>query len=174
MSQIEWESDDTVVGIEADLIAEIGTDFNTNLHDEGSMIQLVNPLGQITDTANMFPEGVSGWVAGSPVSHATMERTLADQLATPENWHTNLGLFRSGADASGNPWLGTPRYPNSPLVERSIDETGARLLPRNHGDGAVLSFADSAAWSLNPDDWIVVLSSPTGSSEFSLRRSPDA
>ncbi|TFH08150.1 MAG: tandem-95 repeat protein, partial [Candidatus Atribacteria bacterium] len=154
---IEWETDETVANVGADLVVDDAVLRKITLHDEGDIVQLLDPWGSVVDTANVLPAGLSGWVAGSLTTRASMERTPVYGEDAPENWHTNLGAIRFGIDASGNPIFGTPRYPNSPRLETLTDRAGAVLIQRSPNTDVVISLPDSEGWSVDPSMWLVIV-----------------
>jgi hypothetical protein len=96
---LERTDDGTVSDIPADQI------YTGSLSNGGERLQLVDPSGQLIDTAN----GDGGpWPAGSTAPPLSMER-ISSGPETDSSWCSNDGVHRNGLDSSGNPVLGTPR-----------------------------------------------------------------
>lgn len=106
---LERTDDTTVSDVEADLI------YTGSLANEGEVLELVDPSGNVVDTANLGAE--SGWYAGgaadAPVPYATMERINPRGPDSATNWAGNDGVTRRGLDASGQPLNGTPKARNA-------------------------------------------------------------
>ena len=81
------------------------------------VLELIDPLGCVVDTANTDEPDRDGWAAGDVETVTTMERTDPTVEDLDENWHTNLGVFRRGVDVSGKIIFGTARIENSPDLE---------------------------------------------------------
>ena len=115
---LERRHDATVSDVKADLIYDTEQVLNLELSDLGEIVMLVNPYGEVVDTANASNLGRNGWVAGSAATFATMERidALGDDIAA--NWNTNMGLVISGEDARSRPLRATAGESNSPAIER--------------------------------------------------------
>lgn len=79
------------------------------LNDTGEHLQLLDPHGNVVDTANN-QNGV--WPAGSKSTFCTMERAGYNISDIPANWITNTGVITNGTDANGNPLCGTPNLTN--------------------------------------------------------------
>jgi hypothetical protein len=157
---IEWESDDTVADIPAELLVDRRALPESYLHAAGDVIQLLDPMGRVVDTANTLPDGVSGWAAGKLSNHATMERTPPYREDTPDNWHSNLGLLRFGTNQIGGPVFGTPRYPNSPLLQTLPQTETLPLTPLSPAEDVVILLPDSQDLALDPAKWLVVATRP--------------
>ncbi|MBN1858968.1 hypothetical protein JW848_07165, partial [Candidatus Bipolaricaulota bacterium] len=153
---VEWRSDETVADVAADLIVDHADVAGFSLHDEGDVLQLMDPLGRIIDTANASPNDVLGWAAGSLSTHATMERTDPLGPDAPDNWHTNLGVVRFGSDPAGSPIFGTPRFPNSPVLAALSDRAGVIPTRRNLTEDLVIMLRDPEGWSIDPEMWFFV------------------
>ena len=112
---LERTADDTVVGVEADLI------YRGALANRGEVLTLVDPEGNVVSTANAgCPEG---WWAGT--KGASMERVSPTAPDGRLFWRT--GLPGELLDAAGAPIRGTPGGPNlaylsSPRVELALPE----------------------------------------------------
>ena len=102
---LERTNDDSISDITADLL------YKGSLSNDGILIELRNPQGEIVDSAVLIE---SGWPAGSASdgdpAYCTMERTSDGE------WVSNNGVVCSGMDADGNPLNGTPGQTNSPEV----------------------------------------------------------
>ena len=120
---LERRRDDTIADARADLVYDAAASLGLALSDSGDVLMLIDPSGNIVDTANASNLGRSGWAAGAVDTYGTMERT--DPLApdVSENWHTNLGIVSGGTDADGRPLRATPGAENSPVLE-GLDEYG--------------------------------------------------
>lgn len=107
---MERTDDTTVNDIEADLI------YTGGLRNGGETLELVDPAGNVVDTANAPLE--EGWLAGTAgtdemLPYATMERINGRGPDRADNWASNTGSPRNGLDAAGNPLNGTPKARNS-------------------------------------------------------------
>jgi hypothetical protein len=101
---LERTDDQTVADIPADRV------YTGSLNNSGEALDLVDPSGNVIDTAN---SGGGPWPAGDASSRASMERHGALDLAG--SWSTFPGIGGSGLDANGNAIPGTPRHPNAPM-----------------------------------------------------------
>ncbi len=104
---LERTDDSTVADVEADLV------YKGALPNAGVVIQLLDPEGEVVDTANKgCPEG---WWAGGGDVRASMERISPGIPDSPVAWHK--GTEGGAHDAEGNPIHGTPGALNavSPL-----------------------------------------------------------
>ena len=98
---LERTDDSTVSDIPADRI------YAGALSDSGETLRLLDPSGQVVDSANA--DG-GAWPAGGGSAKASMERRGGEDL--PGNWMIFAGV--GGAhDAAANPIAGTPRAPNA-------------------------------------------------------------
>ena len=113
---IERRHEDTVRGVQADLLYDTSRTLSLELSDSGEIVMLLNPAGEIVDTANASNLGRSGWVAGSLTTKGTMERIDPLRPDTTDNWQTNFGLMISGQDAADHPLRATPGQANSPVI----------------------------------------------------------
>ncbi len=107
---LERGSDDVVRGIPADLI------YNVPLDPQGGVLELLDPTGEVVDTANAHRIGQMGWAAGYGLGgahpYATMERVSPFARDTEQNWRANEGILTHGADRNGNPLVGTAQAVN--------------------------------------------------------------
>lgn len=105
-------TDDHAVGDRAADVIYVGS-----LSNGGCVIRVVDPDGNVVDTANL--EGGS-WPAGTAAdgvpAFASMERL--DPLAPddPSNWGTAVMEWSTGTDANGEPICGTPGEENGALL----------------------------------------------------------
>ena len=74
---VEIGGDDRVLPDLADLLLPLEDEFGLALRlpDEGAILELIDPLGCLVDTANMGAQLDEGWLAGSATLSASMERT---------------------------------------------------------------------------------------------------
>jgi uncharacterized repeat protein (TIGR01451 family) len=133
---LERQVDETVSNVEADLIYDDTPPYTMELYDLGAVLELLNPLGEVVDTANAFdPEG-DGWPAGNVATFATMERTDPLGPDVEENWHTNLGIITRGLDADGRPLVATADVLNSRLLDELV--VSSDIEPASISSGAQL------------------------------------
>ncbi len=110
---LERTDDETIRDIEADLI------YTGALRNSGETLRLVDPDGNVVDTANLdgegegWPAGTAGDVAEGEVPFASMERVDPTAPDSEGNWASNDGVIRNGRDAEGNRINGTPKAENS-------------------------------------------------------------
>ena len=114
---LERRGEHTVSDVAADLVYDRSTTYNYILLDGGAVILLINPEGNVVDTANGEHPSTAGWPAGDVDTCATMERTdpLSEDLDA--NWHTNPGILISGHDADGDRLIASAGKPNSPSID---------------------------------------------------------
>ncbi len=113
---LERRHEDTVRDVEADLLYDTSRTLSLELSDNGEIVMLLNPAGEIVDTANASNLGRSGWVAGRSTTKGTMERIDPLRPDTADNWQTNFGLVVAGQDAADHPLRATPGRTNSPAI----------------------------------------------------------
>jgi PKD repeat protein len=106
---LERDDDDSVPGIAADLI------YRGALTDRGEALCLLDPRGNLADTANASTSEPSSWPAGTDTqgvpSYASMERVDHRLADTPKNWANSTAEHQ---DASSTRTIrGTPRTENS-------------------------------------------------------------
>ena len=118
---LERQHDETVNNVVADLLYDVQTPPLLDLPDEGAMILLFDPEGNLVDTANGEHPEVGGWPAGDEHTGATMERSDPLLGDIDSNWHTNPGVIVYGLDADGHRMAATAGKPNSPdLVDLTL------------------------------------------------------
>ena len=102
---LERTDDNTISDISCDLI------YRGALINSGDTLKLIDPAGNIEDTANKKGDA---WPAGtaSP-TYASMERIDPSGEDVPSNWKDNNGKKVCGKDSEGNPIRGTPGKENS-------------------------------------------------------------
>jgi hypothetical protein len=98
---LERTDDACVTDIVADQL------YHGALSDSGEHLRLLDPSGQLIDSAN---GNGGGWPAGSASSQTSMERRGGDDRSA--NWGSFTGFNGAGRDASGRPINGSPRAPN--------------------------------------------------------------
>jgi uncharacterized repeat protein (TIGR01451 family) len=108
---LERGTDEVVKDCPADLIYPA----HLELPDEGAVIQLLSPAGEIVDTVNTL--GGDGWPGGDAALPATMERVSPLAPDAPEGWDTNLGLKAFGQAADGSELLATPAGENEGVLD---------------------------------------------------------
>jgi hypothetical protein len=143
---LERSDDDTVSDIDANLI------YTKALTNDGMLIELLDPTGEVVDTANAGQE--SGWAAGSDkdsdLPYATMERIDPLAADTPDNWRSNEGTLTCGHDAKGNTLNGTPKAKNEATIVFETVPVVAVLSPI--ADGEVVSGVFIINWTaMDPD-----------------------
>jgi hypothetical protein len=109
---LERTNDETVSDIDADLT------YKGILNNDGMLIELIDPTGEVVNTANAGEE--AGWAAGNgkteDLPYATMERVDPLAADTPDNWRSNEGTLTCGHDAKGNALNGTPKAKNAATI----------------------------------------------------------
>jgi uncharacterized repeat protein (TIGR01451 family) len=112
----------------ADLVYDPEGTLGLDLPDQGAVIQLLNPAGEVVDTVNAF-EG-EGWPGGDAALSATLERVSPLAPDSPEGWDTNLGLKAFGQAADGSELLATPAGDNEGrLAWQALPEVPPHLQP---------------------------------------------
>ncbi len=143
---LERSDDDTVSDIDADLI------YKGTLNNDGMLIELLDPTGEVVDTANAGEE--PGWAAGSDkdgdLPYATMERIDPLAADTPDNWRSNEGTLTCGHDAEGNTLNGTPKAKNAATIVFETVPVVAILSPI--ADGEVVSGIFIITWTATDPD----------------------
>lgn len=143
---LERSDDETVPDIDADLI------YKKALNNDGMLIELLDPMGEVVDTANAGQE--TGWAAGSGTSddlpYATMERIDPLAADTPNNWRSNEGTLTCGHDVEGNTLNGTPKAKNAATIVFEAVPVVELLSPVT--DGEVVSGDFVINWTaIDPD-----------------------
>ncbi len=143
---LERTDDETVSDIDADLT------YKGTLNNDGMLIELLDPMGEVVDTANAGQE--AGWAAGSDKSGdlpcATMERIDPLAADTPGNWRSNEGTLTCGHDAKGNALNGTPKAKNAATIVFETVPVVAVLSPV--ADEEVMSGVFIINWTaMDPD-----------------------
>ncbi len=117
---IERTDDDTISDRPADLIAS----FGSGLSNAGEGLNLINPAGDLIDTANSdggpWPNADTG---GSP-TYQSMERVDPTALDLDVNWKSNDGSLTCGLDANGDVLNATPGSINAayqPIFSQNSD-----------------------------------------------------
>jgi len=146
---LERDGDGSVPGIAADLV------YQGTLNDRGETLYLLDPDGNIADTANAPSDPASEpapWPAGIDAhgvpSYASMERLDGRLPDTPGNWSSWVSELP--LKPTGQPIRGTPRQENSCF---NIPPTPAfGLRPRYPAPGTPVEF--DASESFDPNDRI--------------------
>ncbi len=115
---LERSDDSTVSSLSAHQI------YTGSLHNDGETLTLLDPDGNVVDTANAAG---GDWPAGQSDSRASMERLGGDDISG--NWVSFSG---SGVhlDVDGEPIPGTPGGPNSPFLVTPTARPSASPTPR--------------------------------------------
>ena len=142
---LERRRDEAILDIDADLLYDTTSSPHLDLSDLGDVIMLLDPTGEVVDTANAPNLGRNGWVAGSSATFGTMERIDPLGPDTADNWHTNLGIDIDGDDARGRPLRGTPGRANSPVLEDLGNHTEIRPTTVRSGEVLAVDFPLSRA-----------------------------
>jgi len=142
---LERESDASVPGVDSDLI------YQGALTNRGEALFLLNPKGQIADTANapLVDDGDLAWPAGSDdrgiPSFASMERIQFQDPDKPDNWASCIIAY---PDDSNGSFHGTPKMENS--VYNALPEGRIVVTPVIPHPGSSAEF--SAESSTDPND----------------------
>lgn len=143
---LERTDDTTVSDIDADLI------YKGTLINDGMLIELLDPAGEVVDTANAGEE--TGWAAGSDKSgdlpYVTMERIDPLAADTPNNWRSNEGTLTCGHDAEGKTLNGTPKAKNAATIVFETVPVLAVLSPV--ADGEVVNGDFIITWTTTDSD----------------------
>ena len=143
---LERSDDETVSDIDANLI------YTKALNNDGMLIELLDPTGEVVDTANAGQE--AGWAAGSGTSddlpYATMERIDPLAADTPDNWRSNEGTLTCGHDVEGNTLNGTPKAKNAATIVSETVPVVTVLSPI--ADGEIVSEDFIINWTATDPD----------------------
>ncbi|MBC7084660.1 MAG: lamin tail domain-containing protein, partial [Firmicutes bacterium] len=94
--------------------------FSLELSDRGEVLELVDPLGTIVDTANADNPDRDGWAAGYGLygarEFATMERVDPSLPDLDEHWDPNQYVVINGLDEQEVCLVATARATNEPVV----------------------------------------------------------
>ena len=94
--------------------------FTLDLSDLGEVLELVDPAGNVVDTANADRPDRDGWAAGYGLYRArpfaTMERVAPSLPDLEEHWHANQYIVINGVDAREACLVATARTTNEPVV----------------------------------------------------------
>jgi len=124
---LERGSDAVVRGIPADLV------YTVPLDPRGEVMELVDPAGNIVDTANAERLGRPGWASGYGLGnahpHATMERVNPFARDAEHNWQANSGTLTRGTDRDGTPLVASPRAVNEQFLLWAYPEVDPTALP---------------------------------------------
>ncbi|MFC2079146.1 Ig-like domain-containing protein [Candidatus Bipolaricaulota bacterium] len=147
---------DSATTAQADAIyaLALSAGISSAFSDAGDIIELIDPIGCMVDTANTSNPGREGWPAGDLNTSGTMER-LDITADIDANWHTNLGIFIVHRDSSGNPIAGTPKHWNSPDLAVPIEAPALQ-----HPRAEFLTLRFSSDLPSDPGLWEVVVLQP--------------
>ncbi|QAA76587.1 MAG: hypothetical protein BIP78_0821 [Candidatus Bipolaricaulis sibiricus] len=124
---LERGSDDAVRGVPADLIYAVALD------PRGEVLELLDPAGNVVDTANAERMGRSGWASGYGLGgvhpYASMERVNPFVRDAEHNWRGNEGVLTHGLDRDGVPLVATPRAVNEQFLLWAYPEVNPAELP---------------------------------------------
>ncbi len=156
---IERGGDETVRLRAADLVFDEASPsaWMQTFHDDGDVIELLSPTGCTASTANVRPRDSVGWIAGDKAPPSTMERTDSGDDDAAWNWHTNLGVFRSGIDAMAGSIYGTPGTANSPPLAGLAGDLGIPVIPMSSVDAGRVVLPANPLWPRNGLGWRVVV-----------------
>jgi hypothetical protein len=115
--------------------------FTLELSDRGEVLELVDPVGRVVDTANADHPERDGWAAGyglqgAPI-FATMERVAPWLPDLDQNWRANQDIVINGLGADGKCLVATARATNEPLLIRFAEG----LVPQVVQRGEVVTIA---------------------------------
>jgi len=143
---LERRHDKTVSDIEANLLYDTNKPYHLELSDLGEIMELVNPGGDVVDTANADHPERDGWVAGTgPTSFGTMERIDPLSPDLDENWATNRGMVVNGLDGDRVLLTATAKVINEQALIRSLEETVPQEIPAGKRLTITLPFPEALA-----------------------------
>ncbi len=115
--------------------------FVLDLADRGEILELVDPAGNIVDTANADDPHRDGWAAGYGVrgaeKYATMERVDPSLPDLDTSWDGNHYIVINGLDAAAVCLAATARTTNEPVLIRFAGEQ----VPQTVRRGEVITVA---------------------------------
>ena len=157
--RLERTDDNTVTDVSADQI------YTGSLNNSGESLQLLDPAGNVVDSAN---GSGGGWPAGTSSPKASMERVSAAQSDTDGNWSTNSGSYGNGSDANGNSIDGTPRQANSTTITPTATATSTVSLTPS------FTASPTAAATFTATATSTQTATPTETATFTATPSPTA
>jgi len=101
---IERTDDDTI----RDRPAELITSFGSGLNNNGEQLNLIDPAGDLIDTANGNGGPWPNEDTGASPTYRSMERIDPRAMDLDTHWQSNDRSLTCGQDADGNPLNGTP------------------------------------------------------------------
>ncbi|MEW6216413.1 MAG: lamin tail domain-containing protein, partial [Candidatus Bipolaricaulota bacterium] len=108
--------------------------FTLELSDLGEVLELVDPAGQIVDTANADNSDRDGWAVGyglhGALPFATMERVDPSLPDLDGHWDSNQYIVINGLDTDEVCLVATARTTNEPVLLRSADDQAAQVVER--------------------------------------------
>ena len=164
---IERMSPDAVADIpapgKADMTYDTEPPYDQDLPDTGAVMELVDPKGEVVDTANAAPD-IPGWYCGYSLQgsfpFSTMERIDPAGPDTPDNWAANADIVVNGTDVAGNFIVGTPKMANedlwlfSPITREPVTVIAGRTLEvRIPADVTVEPYVVLVSWQEDEAKW---------------------
>jgi uncharacterized repeat protein (TIGR01451 family) len=129
---MERTHDDVVSDIHADLIYDTVKPYHLALSDLGEVMELVDPSGDVVDTANGDPRREDGWPAGYGKDGAplfgTMERIDPLSPDVDKNWDTNRYIIINGLDAERDCLVATAGATNEEPLIRALAGQDAQVV----------------------------------------------
>ncbi len=108
--------------------------FTLDLSDLGEVLELVDPAGNIVDTANADNSDRDGWAVGyglhGALPFATMERVDPSLPDLDGHWDANQYIVINGLDTDEVCLVATARTTNEPVLLRSADDQAAQVVER--------------------------------------------
>ncbi|MEX2053273.1 MAG: lamin tail domain-containing protein [Candidatus Paceibacterota bacterium] len=136
---IERTDDDTITTQEADIATSFGAG---GLNNDGEMLILSDAKGKIMDITGRLGDK---WFAGEVSQRISMERiSAAGRGDDPANWRNFSGINLIDKDAKGNNINGTPKGPNSQVINNFVSNGG--------GGGSSVSGSSSSGSGSEPEE----------------------
>ncbi len=130
---LERGSDEVVSDIKADLIYDTEKPYQLELSDLGEVMELVDPDGNVVDTANSDPRREDGWAAGYGIGGAPLFGTLEridplNIIDRDENWDANQDVIINGLDAVHDCLTATVRVTNERTLIQALVEQPSQVV----------------------------------------------